>query len=423
MAAIVDTLRAHLNRPRRPAEAAIDCLVFVLFLSGVAYLLAKSYQVSEAAGYDFKFIWLAGEAWQRGINPYAAEYLALGKDLISTGHVPDLWVYPPNWYLPAILVALVNLDTASFLWSLSNVAMLVAASALLTAAFPVPRFESQLDNALLKPFGRILATRWNLFFLHLWAIAILQATAINLSVGQTAIVVYFGLSLLIFGLAKDREMIGAFGLTVMLLKPQVAALIVVVLAMSRARHRLLAKAAVVSAVISLPAFIVAPTAAFDFLANLTAYDQAWSASAPQSTTGLRHLVWTVSGLDPGNMIYMVAALLLMVGLALSPLRARADNDGAALVVLASTVVIAVVPLHVYDLMLVGAPLFILARARSIALAAGSLGAVMLWRAGDVARVTGLYGEGTEHFEGTRLATFGSILILIAVFETIRRQRA
>ena len=71
---------------------------------------------------------------------------------------------------------------------------------------------------------------------------------------------------------------------------------------------MLVKAGLLSAAISLPSFLVAPTAAFDWLANLPHYDEFASADWPQSITGIRHVIWTVTGLDLGSMASLVVAV-------------------------------------------------------------------------------------------------------------------
>jgi hypothetical protein len=420
MVTLTDSLTAHLTRPRRPVEIAVDCLLFGMFVVGIAYLIAKAIQVSGHAGYDFKFIWLAGESWRRGINPYTAEYYSLGKQLVVSGHIPDLWVYPPNWYLPAVLIALAKLKSASVIWSFANIGMLLAASALLTAALPLQRFENAPRNLHFALARQYLEARWNVFFLHFWAIAVLEPTALTLSVGQTSILVYFGTSLLLYGLAKNHQLASVLGLSIVLLKPQIAAVICIALVMSQTHRMLLVKAAAVSVAMSLPAFILAPTAGFDFLANLSRYDYMWSASWPQSTTGFRHLLWTVSGLDPGNLVSMVVAILVMAGLAWTHIRLWPAADGVGPVTLAVAVTIAVAPLHFYDMVLAGILLFLLAQARALDMGIGCLGAALLWRADNVGKLTGFYDDGTLHFEGTRLATLGAVLMLIAVFQTARR---
>ena len=420
MATVTDSLTAHLMRPRRPIEIAVDCILFCMFLVGVSYLIAKAIQVSGHAGYDFRFIWLAGESWRRGINPYTAEYYALGKQLIASGHIPDLWAYPPNWYLPAVLIAQAELETASVIWSFANIGMVLAASALLTAAIPLQRFENAPRNWAFDTVRQHMDARLNVFFLHVCAIAVLQPTALTLSVGQTSILVYFGTSLLVYGLARDRQLASVLGLSILLLKPQIAACVCLALVMSQTHRPLVVNAVALAVAMALPAFILAPTAGSDFLVNLTQYDDMWSASHPQETTGFRYLVWTVSGLDPGNLMSMVVALLCMAGLTLTLNREWRATDGVGLVTLAIAVTIALAPLHFYDMVLAGILLFFLAQARALDMGIGCLGAALLWRADDVGKLTGFYDHGTLHFEGTRLATLGAILILFAVFQTARR---
>lgn len=421
MTTVIDSLREHLSRPRRPAQRIVDCALFVLFLTGVAYLVFKSYQVTHYPGFDFRYIWLAGEAWLRGLNPYGPEFQELGKLLITSGYVPEMWVYPPNWYLPSVLVAAAGLESSFFITNIVNVALIVASSALLTAALPPLRFENLPQNAVFDLLRRYLRAPWNVFFLHVFAIAILQATAITLSVGQTSILVYFGVCLLIYGLVRDRQLFAVLGLAIVFLKPQLAVVIFTALAMSRAHRALVAKAIGVSAVVSLPAFVVTPAVAFEFFTNLTRYDGITSANWPQSTTGLRHLVWQIGNIDPGNIVAMLAAIVVVIGLYLALARGGRELGGVELIVLAGAVTIGVAPLHVYDLVLVGVLLFALTRSRPFDLAIGVVGAALLWRAGDIAKLTGFYGVGTEHFVGTRLATLGSVLIMIAIFETIRRR--
>jgi hypothetical protein len=116
------------------------------------------------------------------------------------------------------------------------------------------------------------------------------------------------------------------------------------------------------------------------------------------------------------MVIVIALYLLLV-------RARPELNGIDLMMLASAVTIGIAPLHVYDLVLVGVLLFALTQARPLAMATGVVGAALLWRAGDLAKLTGFYGSGTEHFMGSRLATIGAVLLLIAVVETVRRRTA
>lgn len=419
----IESLHRHLSRPRSPAERAVDGVLLALFLAAVAYLVLKTWQISAHAAFDFKYFWLAGEAWLRGINPYGPEYHELGKRLITHDYVPYMWVYPPNWFLPSVAATVVGVDAAGVLFNAVNVVLVVAASALLTAGASPLRLGWTPRHPALDAVRQRLEAPWNVFFLHLFAISVLQATALTLSVGQNSIVAYFGISLLIYGLAREREWTGALGLAIALLKPQLALVVFFALLFRRAHRRIAAKAVAISVAASLPAFVVSPSTAFDLLTNITRYDAVTSANWPQSTTGPRNLIWDIFHFDPGNMPLMAAAILLMAALYLAFGRAKAASSGVALTVLASAVTVAIAPLHVYDLVLVGVLLLPLAQGPGLVMATGALGAALLWRAGDLAVPTGFYSAGTEHFEGTRLATLGALLLLAATFEGLRRRPA
>ena len=52
---------SHFARHQRLLDGAVLALGLLLFALAAAYLVQKSIAVSVRAGYDFKFIWLAGE--------------------------------------------------------------------------------------------------------------------------------------------------------------------------------------------------------------------------------------------------------------------------------------------------------------------------------------------------------------------------
>jgi len=66
-------------------------------LLGLVYLAPKGISISGVGGMDFRDIWVAGQIWAAGEDPYgssfAAEYLAaFGYDR------GEIWLYPPYWY-------------------------------------------------------------------------------------------------------------------------------------------------------------------------------------------------------------------------------------------------------------------------------------------------------------------------------------
>ena len=43
------------------------------FILGLAYLAFKIYQLAGVAGYDYKYIWIAGKMWLMGASPYLSD--------------------------------------------------------------------------------------------------------------------------------------------------------------------------------------------------------------------------------------------------------------------------------------------------------------------------------------------------------------
>lgn len=383
-----------------------------IFLVGVAYLLLKTWLVAGSPTFDFRYIWVAAETWSRGENAYGEDYRRLGELLVASGHVPLRWPYPPQWLGIALPFSLLSLSAASVAWNLMGVVLTFAASALIAASLP----EAPL-GARLKDQG---LDRRSAFFLHGGAMATLQATALTLSVGQTSILCYFGACLLLFGLARARRVAAMAGLAILMLKPQIGAPFALALLVSRAHWPVVGGAAAISIAAALPVLVLWPTAPLDWLANLSAYDGMTTANAPQSTTGLRHLVWMAAHHDIGNMAALAATLAAVLGLPLATLRERSAETRLALVAAA---VLALAPLHLYDFTLVGLLLFPLARARLALLPVAAVGFALVWRPDDVANVTGLIDPTTQHFVGTPLGVAGATILFLAVLAAAWRAKA
>jgi len=176
-----------------------------------------------------------------------------------------------------------------------------------------------------------------------------------------------------------------------------------------------------------PALVVSLTAPLDWLRNVAAYDGFTTANLPVSMTGLRHMIWEVAQTDVSNPVIMGIAVVVLLCACFvvaggGKARNMFDLDGLETVLLATVVTLAVAPLHIYDFAILGVLLFPLAKGRPGVLALAAVGAALIWRAGDLALLTGFYDHDTEHFEGSLLATIGAILWFAAVLIFLREQR-
>ena len=132
----------------------------------LAYFGAKILGAGDTI--DFKYIWLAGELWSEGVNPYTEVYVARGEEAFVGLNPPTFWVYPPNWWPIATGSAVLSYETAGLLWRILSVVCLFLGCFVITKSLP------------------------NLpFWVHIafWGVAAtMSATAITLSLGQTSMV-------------------------------------------------------------------------------------------------------------------------------------------------------------------------------------------------------------------------------------------
>jgi hypothetical protein len=394
--------------------------LLAFFSLALAYLAFKVFQRAPQAGFDYRYMWMAGELWSRGINPYDPAYREIGAAIIQSGHVPTMWPYPPNWFVPSVAMAALDLNASAVAFNILDILFLVLSSALLTLALyrpPAVRSARGLPGELLLALRDPRAA----FFLHFGLIAGMEATALVLSVGQNSILIYLGVALLIFGAAKRRPVWMIAGLVIVLLKPQVGVVFAAVAMLERRNWKTVVLAGVAAALLSAPALISSPTAPLDWLANLSRYDGMNTANAPAAMTGVRNLVFDVFGADIGNMASAAITLAVAMGLCLTANRWSArELDTADRMALTAAVCVALAPLHHYDLVLVGAALLPLARGRPWDWALAAAGAALLWRADSLAGITGFYDASAQHFEGSRLAGIGALLLLAAVARAIGR---
>ncbi len=359
---------------------------------------------------------MAGKVWAQGANPYDPIYVETGRALIETGNVPQLWVYPPTWWLIAVPLADMGLAEANLIWNVASAIMLALASALLVAALlhTFPRILDRI-NALTGGHAPFLA----LFSLHFLALATLEGSAILLSAGQTTAFALFGAGLLMFGAARRQSVWVVLGVAILLLKPQFGLGLAGVLFLFAPRLRAaILMGGVLTLILSIPASLNSPWVLLEFARNVAGYDAFTIANQPQSMTGLRLLIWEIATLDIGNIATTAIALIIACIASLLVLRrANQFSDGARTWQIAAIMVSSLVafgPLHVYDFVLVTLPVLLLLVGRGVFLWIGAAGWALIWRSENLAALTGFHADDIDIFAGSRLATYGAIIVFAAV---------
>lgn len=398
------------------------CLSLLMCALALAYLLLKVTQLTALpAGYDFRFIWVAGDMWHAGINPYGPTYLAHGEANIDVGHVPVLWPYPPTWWVFATPLGALDLNTANAVWNIFGLSIVIAICGLLTSAFTTTFPER---SQMLAEFtgGQIYFPLFSVLF---FLLAVLEATAILFSVGQTTLVAGLGITLMLWGRVNQHIFFDAVGLTLVLLKPQIGAPFVVLYLLFDARSRKAVLMAILfSVLLTLPSLFTAPSTILDFFRNLAAYDGFTIANLPQSMTGLRLIIWEFTDIDIGSTAATLITLVIILTLCHGPTRlTRASNANESawqVFGLASAVIVALAPLHIYDFVLLAAPLALLFRGRIVSTLVAGIGTLLIWRSENLVDIWAFHVDGVEIFPSSRLATIGALLFLVAVLDTVLR---
>lgn len=392
-----------------------------LLLTALAlgYLLFKTYQVSGSAGYDFRYIWLAGDLWLDGINPYGDAYRPAAAEAITSGHRPYMWVYPPTWWVFSVPFGAMSLLGANVAWNLANTGLIIGTCALLASAF-VRAFPAQSDSIATHTGSRAATAVFTATF---FLAAVLEATGILYSVGQTTLLCSFGIATMLWARLQRRMLIEAAGLTLVLLKPQIGVpFAILYLVLDPRSRRVLLTAGLISAALSLPALVTAPAVFLDFAKNIAGYDAFTDANLPPSMTGVRLILWEFTAIDTGNLAGTGIALAAMLLVCAGPLRLNRAADPVLhawqTLALATAVIVACTPLHIYDFVLIMIPLPMLLCARWPGRVAGVIGMILIWRSENLAALTAFHVPEVEIFPGSRLATIGAFLFLAGIVDAV-----
>ena len=327
----------HADIPR-PSARFVDIVLASIALLGLLYLTSKVV-ITPSFGpedyVDFKDMWFAGKLWASGNNPYDGA-------LFSNAQHLSTWFYPPYWYPLIVPFGLLPLQLALGIWKAINLSLLIGANYLTARAVA--------DLARKKWLPIFLAGTSYVCFMH--------ATPAALYIGQTSILVYFGISVLIYGLLKRRPTALIVGLVILALKPQIGIVaFAAVAALRNFRWTVIPSAAIClvsSFTIALSANYIASIRGF--LANLGRHGE-HDANTPQYLTGLIHILndfLPISGGLLGTLLILSAAMLCAVVIFyFSPINktekvydAQEILAGLALFVAATFFFI---PLHFYDM--------------------------------------------------------------------------
>jgi hypothetical protein len=318
-------------------------VVLTLFACfGILYLAPKILSIhgGNSEGYfDFQLFWQAGKIWASGGNPYDATVIPTGEG--STRAAVSTWFYPPYWYPLIVPFGLIRFQLALTIWKILNFFLLIVSTHL------VARVLADVTRNKYLP----------IFVGGIAFVSFMYATAVTAWSGQSSILVYFGLSALVFGLLKARTSMVIVGLVFLALKPQIGLLAFVAVAALR-RYRwavfpagvvcLLGTAAVAFTADLLPSIE-------GFLINLTRHSQ-HAANTPPHLTGVIHILDSLFSVPNASFVALVIFLAGIICTAVlfrnSPLNKTSQGADAEQSIATLVLFIAfsffIIPFHYYD---------------------------------------------------------------------------
>lgn len=409
-----DAMAVLFPRPMGWGRIGLHAILMLFAVLAVMFSVALAQVRISDPGYDFRYFWVAGRVWLGGLSPYGPEFSEIAGQLIPSGHIPELWPYPPNLFLPTVAIGLFDFHMAWTIWLFLRIVAMIAASAVLAFAMPA-RF---LPGIGLRRFG---LSRLGFFALHLVIVAGTEAANYSTISGQFSDLVYLALCLALVGVARGNLSIAVAGaLAVTFMKPQIGGILAIGLVLAgRQGIVLVARATLVSALLLLPALFIRPLAIFDWLHVLGSYDGANVANLPVAMTGLRNLAWVCTGAVISNMSAFFLAGGVAVAVALHR-RSGAGRTGAdeaegptnSLITM-TLVALAVSPLHIYDFCFFGVAVLGLVGTAGvrlgIAVAATAVimrpAVVYLWFSGGFSPII---------FGGSTFATVAALILLLLV---------
>ena len=305
---------------------------------GILYLVSKVVMAPSLGPkdyIDFQDIWFAGKLWASGKNPYDGSLFPNDQHLST-------WFYPPYWYPFVVPFGLLPFQSALSIWKALNLSLLIGGNYLMARAVA--------DLAQQKWLPLFLAGTFYVCFMH--------AGPAALWIGQTSIIVYFGISALIFGLVKARPPMLMLGLLLLALKPQIGIVAFAAVAALKTYRWAVIPPSIICLLNSAAITITANFRASieGFIANLPRHSE-HDANSPPHLTGLIHILdsfWSIHGglvvtlsiLSAAILCAVVAFYQLPIGKPRTIESAWQTAAGLA-VFLATTFFIT--PLHYYDM--------------------------------------------------------------------------
>lgn len=377
---------------------ALNAASAILVVLAFSYLLPIIF--GDLVAIDHRYIWLAGELWENGENPYSSAYIETAALFFEEGFRPTWWVYPPSWWTIARATSAFDYESSVVLWRIFIVFCLVAANAVASAT-------------ALRHLGVKALWAHGLYWAFTFSAV---AVAMTVAIGQTSTMAYLGAALFVLAYFERSKVFMVVALVVLGLKPTTGVIFALFLLPSLFWWPALIGAAFVTGLLSAPSILtngVMPVIS-GMASRLSEYGTD-PANAPAEMTGARHLADLFFNADANSFLLVGIAAVIAIGVGLL-FRSRLTmvERGCSMGLLLSSTAF-FIPLHLYDLPVIFPIIFLavpFGRMPAIILV---LGMLVLWQSRKLEAALNLTSPETYYFGGsllTSLVFLGLILLFL-----------
>lgn len=369
--------------------------------AGSGYLVYKAMNNNFAL--DFRLIWVAGKVWLSGATPYGPRYLPIYDTYFSGRPNSHFWVYPPYWMPIAAIMSTIPFTVAAKVWSLIQVAC-VAAGSYFFAAANAGRAEARTLIPLV--FG---------------AAALSHSTVATLSLGQTSLLVFLGVSLYYLHFARGDRWALITALVLLLLKPNIGVMFTI-FAVVRGRYVETASAALIVALLQFPSlYLQGAGEILGFLHALGQYNRAdLAANLPPDMTGLANLMSLAThNIGAKTVLVLTAAMAIFATVLAMPGRGYDERRRVSGLIILTYFL---VPLHDYDITTLIMPALCLCIADRRFIIPVAVCLTLLVRPDRLAALTGLAHPRAIVFPATLIVSVVIVALSILWLLAIRLAR-
>lgn len=381
--------------PRAILLALVGAALAVLLLMG--YRAWALYEQPR----DFSYFWMTGRIWMNGDNAYSPDYgqLAAGVWRDNGFH---RWLYSPHIWPITRLLAAVDYDAARTIWVAINTSLLAISTAMIAAVLP------------LETRGRAV-----FFAALLIYTSVALGAAVMLSTGQFAAFVYLGIAAFAYAVIRGARWAMGVALFILTMKVSLGLAFLAFALMDRRWWGSIAAAAVVALLASIPVLMTAPLGEIvsGYLHGVKEYGT-FKVNQPPAMTGLRTLLDRWMGVEISGVVLALTATV--TGAVAGFMAARSGQGQRAMIVVAFLAcVMFLVPMHLYDLVIVS--VLAVGITRPLFAVGFGLACLALFRVNRLSDLIGIE-EQTRAFAGSYLASLILGLLLVVALISLSRSK-